>query len=208
VAGFLYYHLNHAAPQIDYSGQGTLRIGDGENPGIEERVNRALTQDLPRDLEILFGVNVDVQIKGTREGSLIVFFGAVIAGVSALSRYKNLYDSVVLIQNQAPRVIHAALNGSGEYSVGVHAVDPSERSLEDPRYRWWRRRAPFSDEFLRDASGADDSQARHRRDGFFWFLLALCILEGLALGMLVYMAVLKTFLNDAHLFREGHVLQH
>ena len=179
--------------KIDYSGTGTLRVRDEQSPEIEERVNRALTRDLPSDLEILFGVNIDVQIKGRREGSLVVFFGAVIAGVSALSRYKNLYDSIVLIQNQAPRVIRKALNGSGTYSVGVQAVDPSERSLEDPRYRWWRRRSPFPEDSLRDSFGADDSQARYPRDGFFWFLLALCILEGVALGMLVYMAVLKTY---------------
>ena len=156
-------------------------------------MNRALTDDLSRDLEILFGVNIDVQIKGTREGSLIVFFGAVVAGVSALSRYKNLYDSVALIQNQAPRVIHAALNGFGNFNVGVHAVDPTLNSLEHSRYRKWRRHLPFYEESLRDSLDADDSQARHRRDGFFWFLLALCVLEGIALGMLVYMAVLKTY---------------
>jgi hypothetical protein len=179
--------------RIDYSGSATMRIGDKENPEIEQRVSRALTHDLPHDLETIFDVNIDVQIKGTREGSLIVFFGVLIAGVSALSRYKNLYDSVVLIQNQAPRVIQGALNGSGKYTVQVSAVDPSEQSLEDPRRRWWRRRAPFPEEFLLDNFGADDSHGRHRRDGFFWFLLAICILEGVALGMLVHMAVLKTY---------------
>jgi len=201
VACSLYYHLEHAAPQErDHLpsanrlfGLGTLRIDDKQNREIEQLVSRALTKDLPRDLETIFDVNIDVQIKGTRAGSIIVFFGAVIAGVSALSRYKNLYDSVVLIQNQAPRVIQAALNAPDKYSVSVSAVDPSERSLEDPRHRWWRRHAPFPVEFLSDGFGADDSHAPNRRDGFFWFLLALCILEGVALGMLVYMAVLKTY---------------
>src|ERR1022692_4836112 len=89
---------------VDYSDSRNLS-DIGENKEIKERVSRALTQDLPRDMEALFGVNIDVQIKGTREGSIIMFFGVVIAGVSsllgALSRYKSLYDSVVLIQNQA-----------------------------------------------------------------------------------------------------------
>jgi hypothetical protein len=177
---------------IDYSGQGTLKSGDEVTSELEQRVNRALTHDLPRDLETIFGINIDVQIKGTREGSLIIFFGAVIAGVSALSRYKNLYDSIVLIQDQAPRVIKAALPYD-RYSVNVNAVDPSARSFDfdNPKYRWWRRHSP--DGFLRDSLGADHLEARHRRDGFFWFLLALCILEGAALGSLVYMAVLKTY---------------
>jgi hypothetical protein len=176
--------------KIDYSDARSMSLRDiNENSEIEQRVVRALTQDLPRDMEAIFGVNIDVQMKGTRAGSIVMLFGVVIATVSpvfsALSRYKNLYDSVVLIKNQAHSAIAAALNGSGKYSLSVDVVDPSERSLEETNpYRWWRRRSPFQVEFMPDNFGVGDSRMGHR-DGS-WFLLMLCILEGVALGMLVY----------------------
>jgi len=178
--------------RIEYSDSRNKQMLDREeNPDIEQRARRALTEDLPHDMENIFGVNVDVQVKGTRDGSITLFFGAVIAGVGALSRYKSLYDSVQLIQNQAQRVIIAAL-GDSRYSVSVNAVDPTPDALQDPRYRWWRRHGPFPLEFL-PASLADDPGVRRGRDGFFWFLLVLCILEGVTLGLLVYRAVLKTY---------------
>ena len=136
-------------------------------------------------------LRLDLQIKGTRDGSITVFFGAVVAGISALSRYKNLYESVVLIQNQASRVIAATLNGAVRYNVNVHAVDPSTNSLED-RFRWWRKHGPFPMDFMPYGIG-DAGGTRTNRDGFFWFLLALCILEGTGLGLLVYRAVMKTY---------------
>ena len=178
--------------KIDYTDSRNRPLESDENPEVEQRVRRALTEDLPHDMDTIFGVTVDVQIKGTREGSITVFFGAVIAGVSALSRYKGLYDSVVLLQNQAQRVISSGLNDSNRYSVSVNAVDPTPDSLEYPGYRWWRRHAPFPMEFL-PPNLAGDSGARQARDGFFWFLLVLCILEAIALGLLVYRAVLKTY---------------
>jgi hypothetical protein len=187
--------------RIDYSDRRDLSLGDiRESPEIEQRVTRVLTQDLPHEMETIFGMNIDVQIKGTRQGSILILFGAVIAGVSpllsALSRYKNLSDSVVLIKNQAERAIRTALNEQriGTYSVDVEVVDPTERSLvEDTPRRWWRRHMPFPVEFMPDNFSSEDSHARHRRDGFFWFLLALCILEGVAIAMLMYRAVINTY---------------
>jgi hypothetical protein len=176
---------------IDYSDSRNMKLDRSENSEVEQQVRRALTEDLPHDMDTIFGITVDVQIKGTRDGSIVVFFGAVVAGISALSRYKNLYDSVVLIQNQACRVIQAALNGAGRYNVNVRAVDPNPESLED-RFRWWRKHAPFPMDFMPHSIGEAGS-GRANRDGFFWFLLALCILEGIGLGLLVYRAVMKTY---------------
>src|SRR5260370_40128543 len=86
--------------EIDYSDKRSLLI-DGEEREVEHVVRQALSEDLPSEMSALFGIAVDIQIKGAREGSLIVFFGAVFAGISALSRYKSLYDSIELIQRQS-----------------------------------------------------------------------------------------------------------
>jgi hypothetical protein len=74
---------------IDYSDSRNMKLDRNENSDVEQRVRRALTEDLPHDMDSIFGITVDVQIKGARDGSITVFFGAVVAGISALSRYKN-----------------------------------------------------------------------------------------------------------------------
>ncbi|HYL77618.1 MAG TPA: hypothetical protein VEU96_25615 [Bryobacteraceae bacterium] len=179
--------------RVEYSDKRNGKLDLHENSEVEQQIKRALTEDLPSHMETIFGVSVDVQIKSSGQGSITVFFGALVAGVSALSRYKNLYDSVILLQNQATRVIQAGLRGPGTYDVSVSAVDPSANSLEDGRTRWWRRHAPFPMDFAPPSDWGDDSRSRHSRDGFFWFLLVLCILEGAALALLVYRAVLHTY---------------
>jgi hypothetical protein len=78
--------------RIDYSDSRNMRLDAEGYPEIEQSVRRALTEDLPHEMDTIFGVNIDVQVKGTREGSITVFFGVVAVGI-------------VLIQNQACRVI-------------------------------------------------------------------------------------------------------
>jgi hypothetical protein len=156
-----------------------------ENREIEEIVKRSLSEDLPRDMDTLFGLNVDVRVIAAREGSLTVFFGAVILGIS---RYKSLYDSIKLIQEQGTRILEAALRNRGRFSINVRARQPSMDSLEMSGVRWFRKHWPEPFDFRMTANEPFMS-----RDGFFYFLLVLCILEGMAIGLLVYKAVVKTY---------------
>lgn len=169
-------------------------ISDEELRRIEEVVVRTLTVDLPTDLERLFGVEAEIHIKGTRYGSLSVFFGAVVGAYVILSRYKGFYESVELIRQQAKDLLKAALRRLGRFSVDVYTRYPSVRALESGWFRGLRKHipAPFLAEFL-SATWPPNEGYRPRRDGFFYFLLTLCIVELVVIGLLVYGAVMKTY---------------
>ncbi len=183
-------HRNHEfifSATINYrNSDNQLRPGGPENT-VESVVRTALTETLPQDLNAIFGLSVSVEIKGIRPGSIVVFFSAVIGGLGILSRYKSLYDSIELIRQQADRVLDAVLN-SNTYSVSVSAVHPNPETAR----RWFRRRFdhPFAEDFADSAFNQPYSNAR---DGFFWFLLVLTIIETFVIGLLVYRAVWKTY---------------
>ncbi len=160
---------------------------------IEDLVTQTLTGTLPRALESLFGLKVLIHIKGKRYGSLSVFFGAVLGAYVGVSRYKNFYDSIRLIRQQAQDLLTIALRPYGKFSVGVYDRYPM---VDDPD--WWEwpfprlRRYPpvnLETEFL----GSELPAYQRKRDGFFWFLFALCIMALGGIGLLVYGAVVKMY---------------
>jgi hypothetical protein len=176
--------------EIDFSDRRQPRMR-GELGEMEDLVRKALSEKLPSEMNDLFGITIDVQIKGAREGSLIVFFGIVFAGVGALSRYKSLYESIELIRRQSERVIGSALNNRDQLRINVRVADPSHRLVDAYRPNFERRLARFSDEAfsLSDTPSAPPWSPY----AFFYFLLILCILETLAIGFLVYKAVSITY---------------
>jgi len=72
-----------------------------ENREAVAAVRETLITRLPNDMREIYDLDITVRIKAVRDGSLAVFFAVTIMGVSALSRYKNLYDSIQLVRHQA-----------------------------------------------------------------------------------------------------------
>ena len=164
-----------------------------ERQVIEDLVTQTLTVTLPRELESLFGLKVLIYIKGKRYGSLSVFFVAVLGTYVAVSRYKNFYESIRLIKQQAHDLLTIALRPYGNFSVGVYDRYPM---VDDPYWEDWgfppvRRYPPVNlePEFL----GSELQVYQRKRDGFFWFLFALCIMALGGIGLLVYGAVVKMY---------------
>jgi hypothetical protein len=180
--------------KVEYS-ENDRSIREGkENHRIEEVVVRTLTLHLPRDLDLLFGLKVDIYIKGTRYGSLSVFFGAVLAAYGILSGYKGFYESAKLIREQAEDILEAALSRLGEFRVDVSTRYPSMETLNSMWFKKFKKytRDPFEAELLA-ATMPPYEMYQLRRDGFFYFLLALSIVELVVIGLLVYGAVIKTY---------------
>lgn len=155
-----------------------------EDDRVEAAVYRALTAELPRDLSRFFGLEVSTRIRGTRYGSLSVFFSVFVLGYTVLSGYKGLFDSVELIRSQADELIESALRGRNQrFSVNVYARYPQFSQ------RRWADRLLSSDEF----PIAIGPPARSSLRGAFALLLLVAIIEALAIALLVYGAVMKTY---------------
>jgi hypothetical protein len=156
--------------------------------GFETAVQDALTKTLPRDMKEIFGVEISVDIKAVKHGSLTLFFGVIVAGLSALSRYKTVYDSIELIGQQAESVLESLRTRYGQFNIGVQAVYPR---LRDP----FDRHHPLRHEMFLEEVGFSTAP-QSRRDGFFYFLLIWSIISLFVIGALVYAAVIKTYFGS------------
>ena len=107
----------------------------------------------------IYGVRIQVTIKAVRTGTLSVFFAVAVLGLSALSRYKNLYDSIELIRTQADSVLESLKDRFGDLSVSVSTRYPHMQSPYD-RHLLLHRELFLDDPAL-------PSSFCSRRDAFF-----------------------------------------
>jgi hypothetical protein len=167
-----------------------------EGMQLEQAVIKTLTVDLPNELDHLFGIKITVYIKGTRYGSLSVFFGVVLATYSVLSGYKGLYESINLIGDQATALLNPIVSRYGKYSVYVKSRYPALNNPDD-----WEHKIekyffhPGGPRRLAAALASQFDENHIRRDGFFYFLLVFSIIELAAIILLVYGAIAKTYFN-------------
>jgi hypothetical protein len=165
--------------------KGTNNPFPSSEEGFETAVRDALTKTLPRDMKEIFGVEISVDIKAAKHGSLTIFFGVIVAGLAALSRYKNVFDSIELIRQQAESVLESLRTRYGQFNIGVQAIYPR---LRDPFDRHHSLRHEM---FLEEIGFSVAPYSR--RDGFFYFLLIWNIISWLVISALVYAAVIKTY---------------
>ena len=156
-----------------------------ENSEFVAAVREALEIGLPKDMREIYDMQIDVRIKDIRTGSLTVFFAVTVACLNALSRYKNLYDSIELIRHHADILLESLGDRFGNLNVTVNTRYPR---LHDPYDRHHLMRDKL---FLEDMALPD--LPCHRRDAFFYFLLVWCIISFIIIGVLVYAAVQKTY---------------
>ncbi|NOT55385.1 MAG: hypothetical protein HOP18_12330 [Deltaproteobacteria bacterium] len=171
--------------QADIEGRDTDYSLSKNNSEFVAAVRDALETSLPKDMREIYDMRVDVHIKAIRTGSLSVFFAVAVLGLSALSRYKNLYDSVELIRTQADTVLESLKDRFGDLRVSVTTRYPHLHSPYDRHHL--KNHELFLDEL------ALPDLPRHRRDAFFYFLLAWSIISLIVIGLLVYAAVRKTY---------------
>jgi hypothetical protein len=172
--------------EYDHSTQRKLLLesSDDQYRQIQEVVTQTLTTDLPKDLQIAFGMRVEINIKAVQSGSLIVIFGAILSTYEILSSFKDFSDSIQLIREEANKLIRVAVRKFGSFDTNVLVRYPKIKDDHD-----MMRRMRMDIEF----QNAWRELYRSRYDGFFYFLLVLCVIQFLIIALLVYGAVIRTY---------------
>ncbi len=173
----------------------------GERPVRElvADIGNVITERLPVDLANIFGLHVKTRIVQTRYGSVTVFFGVLLSGFTLIANYKGFYDSIQLIRKHCELLLEGLIRS--KYDGELHSnVNVDHPKLDDPReMRFPRRLRHWLDHYPPEIAeamwefGSFGSANRGRRDAFFWFLLVLNIILLVALGIIVYGAVVKTY---------------
>jgi hypothetical protein len=166
---------------------------DSPDRRIEEEARRAIETDLPNDLQRIYGLDIRTHVLDVQSGSLLVFFSAVISGLSLFSSYAGFFDSVKLIKRHCDLLLTRLLqNYPGDFDVNVVEMFPT---LPDPSdFSPWRRlRKMFGPEIDFWPGAPFGNRQRIQRDAFFWFLLIFNVLLVAALATLVTGAVIKTY---------------
>ena len=178
-------------------------LGTNEVPvsKLIEDAKLIITNQLPTDLADIFGIHAEVRFIDTRPGSINIFFGVVISGITLIANYKKLYDSMTLIAQHCNLLIDGMLKEKYPYnlSAGVSMKypvlgDPRDMYLPKSLRRFFGGKGfgPGVEDYFLELSQLHGIQGK-RRDGFFWFLLSLCIILLIIVGILVYAAVVKTY---------------
>jgi len=165
---------------------------------LQKKVERIIQERLPADLMDLFGIDAQIKVQGARFGSLLVVFSVLLSGYTLIASYKSFYDSIQLIKEHCQLLLKKLLREEYSHRSFNVSVDTRYPALPNPYDLHPGSRLskmlgfPLSE--LPSALWAPDLSREHpRRDGFFWFLLVLCVLLLVALGVLVYAAVVKTY---------------
>jgi hypothetical protein len=172
-------------------------IGEHSVSELVEDVKRIAQDYLRNDMASVFGMHIETRVVATRFGSVSVFSGVVLSGFVLISRYKNFYDSIQLIEHHSERLLRSMVRE--EYGRHLEVgVNVAHSRLDDPRAmrfpRGLRKHFPpeIAEEFLFEM-GELYSPRRGSRDGFFWFLLVFCVVLLGIVGWLVRAAVLKAY---------------
>lgn len=160
---------------------------------VEAVAREVIVEELPTDMIELFGLNVKTRIVGVRDGSLLLFFEAMLAGYNIISDYSGFYDSIKLIQSQCNRLLSDRLEQKfgDQFDIYVDITYPSIPEPPDREFgRWineWRHFGHMKE------GGFPPMFTTGRRDGLFYFLAVLSAILLLIIGFLVYGAVVKTY---------------
>lgn len=136
-----------------------------------------------------------------RQGSLVVFFGALVSALGFFSSYSDFFESIALIKKHTRVLLRQELADrfGGDYDVAIEVEFP--RFPDPDEFSSWRRARKILGPEFHDVMGASawsglGASLSTRRDGFFWFLLASTILLLVLLGFLVAGAVQKTYFPE------------
>lgn len=168
---------------------------------IEKITQEIITDKLPDEMKKIFGIEIETNIISTDYGSIIFFFGVIIAGVNLLANYKNLYDSIELIKKQTTRLIKNKLSSKYGKRFDVNTeieYSPYSKPLPDRFFKMFRKQGKSLDFLMEEFPEFfylfyPTKYINKNRDGFFYFLLSATIILAIMLGILVYSAVIKTY---------------
>ncbi len=198
-----FYHLEHRSDGCTYKTE--EEEPDVHREKLEQEARRVIESELPSELRQIYGLEAKTQFIAIRDGSLIVFFSALVTGIGIIASYSDFFESIELIKKHARMLLKRTMHRlvSLETEVDVSAQFPRMPEPEDmfwPR-RFRKRMGHFAEEFFSSGFpwGVPSTPCR---DGFFWWLLIMNMVLLAVIALLVGAAVKRTYFSD-----EGHVQQ-
>jgi hypothetical protein len=111
-----------------------------------------------------------------------------------IASYRDFFDSIRLIREHCEFLLESLLEDKHRhrtFNAGVRIEYPRLREPHDLPLRYMKRFGMIESAWALEEPWMPPRGPR--RDGFFWFLLVLCLLLLGALGTLVYAAVVQTY---------------
>lgn len=168
---------------------------------LESEVRNVLCNELPNELKTIYGIEADIRYIASREGSLIVFFGAIITTYGIIANYKDFFESVKLIKNDAHRLL-TVLARKLNLDLNIYIDDkyPDMPNPDNMRYHLRSKELfhmlpPDIAEMILEKGGYDINNYP-KRDGFFWYLIIMNVILLIGLGALVAAAVIKVYFQS------------
>jgi len=163
---------------------------------LEKETRRVLCEDLPADLEKIYGVKANIRHIESREGSLTVFFAALISTYGFIANYKDFLESVQLIKKHAKRLLVSLVGRLNEDMRVDVDIDYPECPHPDSIRHGMKNRillSKYPPEFIDEMLETEciNERSRPRRDSFFWYL----IISNIALISLIAIFVAKAVEN-------------
>jgi len=155
----------------------------GEDQTVGAVAQRVIEEELPRELRELYGLLATSNVVALRDGDRLVFFNASITGLGLHASYADFHAGIELVKTHASRMLAEALRPVAQ-PMGVRVdVETEFPSLPHPSQM-------SAAERIRDNTGVvvhtlrrKPKEARvSRRDGVFWWVLAMNVVLLLMLG--------------------------
>jgi hypothetical protein len=175
-------------------------MGDYSMSAIEQEVRSVIEHELPRELSKLFDLDVETKVEATKEGSLIVFFSALIVAYPLIANYHDFYESVHLIKKHCASLLQSVADSKfgGSIDTSVCVYYPNVPDPTEYPFRWMRHMFghPGGEEAFAAAAFMQRPATPHGRDLFFWYLVVMNIILMTLVGSLVYRSVSATYFDQ------------
>jgi hypothetical protein len=163
---------------------------------LEGDLRNLIENALPRELEEIYGLGVKTRVIAVRDGSIIVFFGALLTAIGIFASYSDFFESIALVRKHcqmlAERLVRDRYSHDLQVSVRIEHPDP-DGVIPLRRIRHFLgHEAEF---FMGLPAWPSEAGTRlaPRRDAFFWFLAVVNLLLLAAVALLVWAAVRRTY---------------
>ena len=166
---------------------------------LDSEARKILCQELPSDLDKIYGIKADIRYIDSREGSLIVFFGAMITTYGLIANYKDFFESVRLIKEHGSRLLRTLERRLHIPDLSIYVKDEYPELPHPDSMRYHSRLKHLFHMFPPDIAemiletGVYGTNNHSKRDGFFWYLVIMNVILLIALCALVAAAVIKVY---------------
>jgi hypothetical protein len=166
---------------------------------LDSEARKIICQELPSDLDKIYGIKADIRYIDSREGSLIIFFGAMITTYGLIANYKDFFESIRLIKEHGQRLLKTLERRLHIPPLSIYIKNEYPELPHPDSMRYSLRLKHLFHMFPPDIAEmilekrAYDIDNYSKRDGFFWYLIFMNIILIITLGALVAAAVIKVY---------------